>query len=302
MAVEQAGQIFAHEKTRQFLLAAHGAGAVYKDPPTLEKKPAYWRNRWITIGFFSTPYVLADFAREYNLTRERIRRILGSTITDIHTNCPPGLQKTFPLSDIPLKKPWSIVSGKRLSTAHGGRAPKIAAQLELGKNIRQVKQELNLDGNQLSQARKTLRSWSVEVPYINVPNDFNQQLVKKLMDRQADDQTVNELLAQVKVRFYMNDAKKGHPVLNPLTDVLQQAGLHSYSGGQRGVLYEVAKECLQQSGITVEELLQVVRNGPQKGVHRYRFIARIHTQRAIATLQSSPGLQQFLSLTPKRAQ
>ena len=101
-------------------------------------------------------------SEEEPLTRERIRQIHNAFIVNLHNNSSPNLQSKFPLEEIFVKKPLSLLRG-------GTIALEVKRQIEQGVNSRaQIVKNTGLTLQQVQSTARHLRRFEVTVPRASI--------------------------------------------------------------------------------------------------------------------------------------
>src|SRR3989344_6810013 len=119
---------------------------------------AQWERNWSILGeYLGTDKTLEEIGRDRDLTRERVRQIVGKGVKQLHEVQSPEVQDEYPLDSLSYSKPLPLPSRKRTSKAHGGLSVEIEQALLGGQKISQIKEEFS--SKQIGNARRILGGW-----------------------------------------------------------------------------------------------------------------------------------------------
>lgn len=283
------------KNTIAFLKAAIDEGVHWNVPQYRDN-----RNKWISEDqwirqrnisgiYFGSPATLENIGRMYGITKEMVRLIKKSGVYNLWKNCSLETQILFPLQEIALGKPLSQKSKERKSHSRGGRSVLINRQLQAGKSIKEIQEENGLSSRNINASRLVLRKWGTEVPYINTPPSKNLELENKLRSAETDKEK-QELLNQVKRRFYHTHVRGNDALLVSVLKVIQEARFRVRNFYR---VFTLSQQAIVNGRIPMGELEQKVKVGDGEIVSKYHFILAKDKERAIKILQEDPNLQRF---------
>lgn len=279
-----------YEVTRQFVQTALSEQADLP-PPTRCGRGQWNRDLTILERYVQTGVTLQQLGHDFYLTREGVRVVVSRTIRQLWLRCPPLIQSLFPLSELSTRKPES---GQRisigLSRVSGGRSIKIAEMLQQEKSWPEIKESLGLRWSELKASREIVSRWGLVTPELPTPTPIYQKLASQLTDPAKTDMDIQQILAQISPHIFDADQHHHPPLLITMARLLREMGFHYWTGqGQMQQFVDI----LTAKNIPVGKVVKTVRNGPQQGPQRYRFIAAIHRERARQVLESDLTLQPF---------
>lgn len=272
-----------------FLRTAIAEGAHLKRPDKTPEE-AWVRQKNIVGIYFGSPAALEDLGRMYGVTRERIRQLVKKSMEHLWLSCLPETQALFPFGELELRKPLTQKSRERISEAHGGKSVLINRELQAGKSIREIQKEKGISRQQIKGSRHVLREWSTAVPFFRTPHSQNLELEKNLKNAEKD-QEKQEVLSQVKRRFYQDHVKGENSLLIASTNIALEAGL---SLGFQRQNRRIFIESLKNVGFPMGEITEkrMSRTGKEM-IATYHFILARDKERAKRIVLSDPNLQRF---------
>lgn len=242
------------------------------------------RNREIVRQYIETGDTLKEIGSRHDITREATRIIIRQEIVKLWLNCSKETQGLFPPECIRLRKPASVrgIRG-RVSTA-------VSRMQAEGKSIAEIREEIGAES--LKYARRRLRSWGIEVPYLRRPAvkslKFYRELAGKLAQPNFPDVEIQKLLSRVS-RYFLNiDKRQGQPSVTSVGHIISGCGFHY----RRRETWHFINP-LRTAGIPVGEVSRLAKSKSGEVTQRYYFIAARHMERARQALESDPNLEKY---------
>lgn len=253
-------------------------------------RTAFVRGINITERYLETDATLEEIGRDLRVSRERIRQIIGMTLSRLISATPEDLKEVFLHDGLETRKPLTLGSRIRISESGGGRTTKVLELLKEGKSLHEI-EELGI--NNLSDVRMRLKAWGTEeqIGYIKTSDEVNPRITATISNFQSTDDEVQAALHQVRKGFYDTDAKKDSRLLTPISDLARESGYYLRNDKLRDI-----RAVLETAGLPVGEISYQVSEGKYKGkILTYHFIASIHRDRAVKILSEAEELQRFCS-------
>lgn len=217
-------------------------------------------------------------SKEEPLTRERIRQIHDAFIVNLHNNSSPNLQSKFPLEEIFVKKPLSLLRG-------GTIALEVKRQIEQGVNSRaQILKNTGLTLQQVKRAAETLRKHEVIVPRMNT----SWQELEEQFKKEEDNEKLQGMLDEINpynVRHFMGRDPGKEVFLSYLSDILVDAGFYV------GKRLETIATLIRDMGIPVRrfEIAPMIKKG--KAIRRvYTIIPTKRRKQILEVLNENPDI------------
>lgn len=253
------------------------------------RRNAFVRGINITERYLETDATLEEIGRDLRVTRERIRQIIGMTLSRLISATPEDLKGVFLRDGLETRKPLTLGSRIRISESGGGRTAKVLELLKEGKSLHEIK-ELGI--NDLSHVRMRLKAWGTEEQMVYMTSyEVNPRITATIGNFQSTDDEVQAALYQVRRGFYKTDAKKDSRLLTPISDLARESGYYLRNDKLRDITAVLKTACLP-----VGEISRQVSEGKYKGrILTYHFIASIHRDRAVKILSEAEELQRFCS-------
>lgn len=278
--------IFANSKIREFLKAVIANGAHLKKPERLTEE-TWIERRSITAIYFSSVARYEKLGLIYNLSRERIRQIIGETLTDFHLALPDPVKDQFPLHEILSSQ--GKTKDRQYKALLEGKYNRLVELLEEGLDITQLADRLKLNEQLVKRRLLFLKGLGLKIPEFPRKGVDVKKLLAQLQDQSLHDAKVQQLLDQVTSSAYSVGTLGDNPILIPVVKVASEAGFHSIA--RNGPKFTQA---LKDAKIPLGILKREVKTGPQKGTLNYHFIASHHKERARQILLGDPNLKRFL--------
>jgi len=251
---------------------------------------AQWERDWeITGEYLGTDKILEEIGREREISRERVHQIVKRRIGQLHQIQNAEVKSEFSLDQFSYHKPLPVSLRRRRSEARGGLSARIEKALLEGKTIPQIEEELK--PRQISNARKALRGWGIEIPY-----EYNHILprIEKLRDPGLTDEEKQKLLDSVghKHNSVLKVLSSGEePLTIPVSRIGWQAGLF-FRVDKVNFIYAL----LRSKGVPASSFSHFVRSreGNREKIRRtYYFICASDRDRAIEIINSTKELDQY---------
>lgn len=243
-------------------------------------RTAFVRGLDITERYLETDATLEEIGSDLGVGRERVRQIVGSTLSKITSVTPEDLKEVFLRDGLETRKPLTLASRIRISASRGGETSKALVLLREGKSPQEIREELGID--RLSNIRRRLAAWGTEeqMGYIT-DNKVNPWITATISNLQSTDDEVQAALDQVKKWYYYTDAKKGiSRLLTPVSGLARESGYYL-----RNNRLEDITAALKSAGLPLRKIVYKVPSGNREGlILRYNFVASIHRDRGIEIL------------------
>lgn len=254
-------------------------------------RTAFVRGINITERYLETDATLEEIGRDLRVSRERIRQIIGMTLSRLISATPEDLKEVFPRDGLETRKPLTLGSRMRISESGGGRATEALELLKKGKSLHEIREELGI--NNLSDVRTRLKAWGTEeqMGYIMTSYEVNLRITATISNFQSTEGEVQAALDQVRRGFYNTDSKKDSRLLTPISDLARESGYYLRNDKLRDIT-----AVLKTAGLPIGEIPYQVSGGKYKGkILTYHFVASIHRDRAVKILSEAEELQRFCS-------
>ncbi len=249
---------------------------------------AHWERDWdITGEYLGTDKTLEEVGRKHSLVAERIRQVVKKGVRQLYQIQSTGVKSEFPFYQFGYRKPLPLSLRRRRSEARGGLSVRIEKEILEGKTIPQIKE--GLDPGQISQVRRGLRGWGIEIPYEITPI---LPRYEKLRDPKLSDEEKQKLLDSVEHNSVLRVLSSGEePLTMPVSKIGQEAGLF-FRGEKVNFIYTV----LRSKGLPASSFSQFVRyrkGNREKRRLTYYFICASDRDRAIEIIKSASEFNQL---------
>ena len=214
------------QNTLDFLTEATVIPAERKTPtPPLRGNQSLqnWQRNWTITGLYSgTDKTLEEIGDDYNkISTERVRQIVKAAVLRLWEIQTPQVRETFPWKSFDFKKPLSLEKRLKRLQENGSKRLEVAQLLFMGKSISEIGQELDLNSYQLTNTRRILKAWGIDVPYYtSIHKRF-----EKLTDPDLPDGEVQQILDIIPRNNYQTLSRGKKPILISVTKVARSAGL-----------------------------------------------------------------------------
>ncbi len=272
----------AFERTQAFLEVVESD--LQDDPIGImaEKNPRHLD--W-TRQYLETDLSILDIAKAAGVSKQAVEEAVKRTILRLWNWSSPDLQDLFPLADLGLKKPFTLNTFWKRSSAEGSKSQEIAFLAIQGASAEEICRKLGATSLELGQARYVWRKYGIMVPYILRPTPNYSRLGEEVSEC-ADDERLRELMAGVSYRYYTSNVNRGRNLFISISEAARGLGFNVMDAGKLAA--EINKSV--PVGIVYGA---PIKNGREQGrVHKIYFVRRLDFDRARAVVAGLSGLSE----------
>lgn len=270
------------QNRRNFLREVIAENAHLINPSNV--KSAIWTREKNIVGVLTgSPATGQDLAKQYELSRERIRQLHKRGMRHLHENASDEIKTKYPLNvllaDLGKKDSGSLLVHRRRSMNNKGVAHKVAEAIEdEAANIGQIMDKTGFGRNSVHNALSAIRSWGVDVSGISQDEFFRFRKVvlqlEKAKTSQEEQGVLNSLQDNSIRGFYMRYKN----IITTIGSIMRANNLSvSQYGGFKGIVFSIKDE-----GIPFRETILKKANG---GENRYYLVLVKYQERILELLE-----------------
>lgn len=272
-----------------FLRDAVAAGADKKIPPGVTPQ-AWQRDDDICKAIIDTTLNGRALGDIYGITREWVRQIRQKHIVDLWGNSPEDLRERYRLKSIlKIRKPFP--------RGHGENYLKIKGQVSQGTtDVFEIAKRTGLSINQIkSSIKPSGKNLPVEFP---LPSLVSDKDFKRQLQRIRSNAVLQNILdnAGTRIVYFVSRNRKNPPViLNFLTNILKEEGLHIRAKDRKAVISMIKK-----AHIPIAEINTGYKTGNREKGYKQRYVVVFtrHQKEILEVLKKDEDLFKKLSDNP----